>query len=128
MSPEHLVIDPPTAFEHAQSGDLLIIDVRSRSEWAQTGIPSGARTVSLQDEMGTPNRQFMAEVEAATENDHDRPIAFICAAGIRSSVAREIAEAAGFSRAVDISEGMMGNPRGPGWLRRGLPLDACLEC
>ncbi len=128
MSPEHLVIDPPTAFERAQSGELLIIDVRSQSEWAQTGVPAGARTASLQNEMGIPNKNFTAEVEAAAGQDLDRPIAFICAAGIRSAVAREIVESLGFSRTLDISEGMFGNPRGPGWIRRGLPTDACPEC
>jgi rhodanese-related sulfurtransferase len=35
---------------------------------------------------------------------------------------------AGFTQVYNIKEGMMGSSAGPGWIARGLPLEACGGC
>jgi len=55
-------------------------------------------------------------------------VALICAAGVRSSVARVLLEAEGFEHVLDIGEGMLGSGNGPGWLARGLPVEDCGDC
>ena len=34
----------------------------------------------------------------------------------------------GFSRVYNVKEGMSGSGAGPGWVRRGLPVDSCQTC
>jgi len=48
-------------------------------------------------------------------------IAMICAVGGRTGHVTGVLEKNGIS-VLDLSEGMMGNDRGPGWIARGLPI------
>ena len=41
------VISAQEALALARSGDIVLIDVRSTEEWRQTGVPSGARAVTM---------------------------------------------------------------------------------
>ena len=63
-----------------------------------------------------------------TGGDLSQPIAFICAAGVRSSYAQQLVERAGYTDVVNIREGMMGSPDGAGWLAKGLPVEPCGSC
>ena len=68
------------------------------------------------------DRTFLQKLDAAVAGDKTRPVALICAGGVRSAlVARALANY-GFSRVYDVSEGMEGSRAGPGWLARKLPL------
>lgn len=114
---------PEDALALAANGELIIIDVRSPREWRATGVPEGARKVTIHHPGGMEG--FLAEVLEAVTGDKDRPIAFICAAGGRSSAAQQLAREAGFSAVADIDEGMLGSGAGPGWIARGLPTEPC---
>mgnify|MGYP002626579920 CR=1 FL=1 len=107
----------------AAGGELTIIDVRSPREWRETGVPEGASRVTIHHPGGMEG--FLAEVLEAVEGDRERPIAFICAAGGRSSAAQQLAREAGFTEVADIDEGMLGSGAGPGWIARGLPTEPC---
>jgi rhodanese-related sulfurtransferase len=37
-------------------------------------------------------------------------------------------EAEGFTRVYNVKEGMAGSAAGPGWVKRGLPLENCRSC
>lgn len=112
----------------AGEGDLLIIDIRTESEWRETGIPAGAGRASLFLAYGLPNLSFVEEIKALTGDDLSRPIALICAAGVRSAIADVLLDAEGFQHVYDIGEGMLGSGDGPGWLATGLPIEACGDC
>ena len=87
-SPPALAQETMTADEAAAlaaSGEVLIIDVRSPQEWAETGVPAGAQRVTIHNPDGI--QAFVAEVMEVTGGDMDQPIAFICAAGVRSTAA-----------------------------------------
>jgi rhodanese-related sulfurtransferase len=114
-------ISAPDARAAAVSGAVTIVDVRSPREWRETGVPSGARTVTIHDRGGI--KAFVAEMEKAVEGNKSAPIALICASGVRSARALKILAAAGFTNIQNVSEGILGRPdAGPGWLKRGLPV------
>ncbi|MEM1428247.1 MAG: rhodanese-like domain-containing protein [Pseudomonadota bacterium] len=110
-------IDAPTAHRRARGGDLLLIDIRRPEEWASTGAGEGAHKVDMR------RPDFADAVLAIAGGDPARPIAFICARGVRSARVSNDMIAAGFSRIIDVPEGMLGSSAGPGWIARGLPLE-----
>ena len=122
------VLAATDALARAQTGDVVIVDVRTIDEWARTGVPQGALEVSLLPQWGTLNPNFVDDVLAAVGRDKDTPIALICATGRRSAYAQDLLEKNGFTAVYSISEGMAGSTYGPGWLARGLPLDRCESC
>lgn len=123
------LLTPPQALELARAGELVIVDVRLPSEWLATGLPAGARGVSLQNPItGAIRPDFVADLLAALDGDRDTPIALICAQGVRSRVASQLVERAGFRAVHDIGEGMLGDSSGPGWIDRGLATEPCRTC
>lgn len=121
------IVSAPVALASVRNGDITLVDVRSRREWRQTGIPTGAKTVSIHNRRGV--KAFVAEMVKAVGGDRSKPVALICAAGVRSARAGKILAAAGFTNLQNVSEGMLGRPdAGPGWLKRGLPVTPCPEC
>ena len=113
------VISAPEAWQAARSGEITLIDVRSTQEWQADGIPAGALAVSIH-QAGGP-RAFYEAVLEASGGDKQRPIALICAAGVRSARAQYLLGKAGFTQLLNVAEGMQGSRYGPGWLQRGLP-------
>ena len=119
------VITAPEALDRVESGELLMVDVRSAAEWRKTGIPEPAIPVTIH-QPGGPSAFYEAIMEAV--GDKDRSIAVICATGRRSGVARRILTEGGFTAVFDVSEGMLGNSSEPGWIARGLPTKSCDDC
>ncbi len=110
----------PDAWVQAKAGTLILIDVRSPGEWRQTGIPKGAKAITIHDPGGMA--AFVAKVKAAVGDDRSVRIGLICAAGVRSHRAQAMLRLAGFTNVVNVREGMMGrSAESPGWLRRSLP-------
>ncbi|NNK67409.1 MAG: rhodanese-like domain-containing protein [Rhodobacteraceae bacterium] len=95
---------------------IVLLDVRSRPEWAETGLAKGAWPVSMH-ERGFEQRLFAARDFAA-----GKPVALICATGGRSARLLAALKGAGYTGFIDVSEGMLGSRRGPGWIARGLPM------
>ena len=99
----------------AAAGEVTLIDIRRPEERGATGVGEGAVPLDMRRE------DFVEAASALLGGDRSRPVALICAAGVRSErTAARLAEA-GFARVIDVPEGMLGSKAGPGWLRRGLP-------
>ena len=120
------VIAPERARDMARNGEVMIIDIRRPDEWQETGIPSGAERATVSFNRGTA--KFLRRIAKLTEGDKSKPIALICAAGVRSKHASQLLRNRGYTQVMDISEGMLGNERGAGWLRRKLPVNRCGDC
>jgi rhodanese-related sulfurtransferase len=121
------IVSAPAAALSAAKGGVTIVDVRLPREWRQTGVATGARMVTIHNPKGI--KAFVAAMTSVVGGDKSRPVALICAAGVRSARAVRILTAAGFTKLKNISEGMLGRPdAGPGWLKRGLPVTPCPEC
>jgi rhodanese-related sulfurtransferase len=111
-------LDAPTAFRQAQAGELLLVDVRRPDEWQATGTGQGAHLIDLR------RPDFIKRLSDLVKDDRDRPIALICARGVRSARMANLLTENGFTQIIDVPEGMLGSSDGPGWIARGLPLVA----
>ncbi len=109
-------LSPVEVHKAAQAGSVLLVDIRRPDEWSRTGIGEGAVPIDMRRD------DFETALLAAADGDTSRPIALICARGVRSRRMSERLKAAGFDRIIDVPEGMLGSGAGPGWLKRRLPL------
>lgn len=109
-------LSTPQAHEAAVKGSVLLVDIRRPDEWARTGVGEGAVPINMLD------RDFIDQVSAQLAGDHTKPVALICARGVRSrKMTRRLLDA-GFTNIIDVPEGMLGSGAGPGWIKRGLPV------
>ncbi len=115
-------LSAPEAYARASSGEITLIDVRRPSEWRQTGLPAHGEAITIHDPNGLP--AFVKKIATLLDNDPARPVALICASGVRSSYAEKLLEQAGFTAVYNVTEGMLGGRAGPGWLKRDLPTAA----
>ncbi len=113
-------LSAPQAHAAVKAGKLVLIDVRSPREWKQTGVPQGAKLVTIHHPRGA--RGFLEDILKAAGGDKSRSIALICAVGNRSSRGKRFLEARGFTNVHDVAEGMLGRGSQPGWLARKLPI------
>ena len=104
------------AFTMARHEEIILVDIRSRGEWVETGIASAARPISMHE------RQFLSRFLTIAEEANGQPIALICATGGRTAWLKTELSRRGITNLVDVPEGMMGSAAGPGWLRAGLPV------
>lgn len=116
-------LSPEAAKAMVDQGKITLIDVRSPGEWRQTGIPSGSHAVTIHNPNGI--KAFVGRVLETVGGDRSRPVALICAAGVRSARALRILNANGFTDVYDVSAGMSGNARQSGWIARDLPTRSC---
>lgn len=114
---EARVMSAEDALAASEAGEIVLIDIRQPEEWAQSGMAAGAVPLPLRD------KQIGAKLGAILDRAGDRPLAFICATGKRSAYLTEQLAKAGVTNVVDISEGMFGSAAGPGWLKRGQPVE-----
>ncbi len=103
----------PDAHAQAQAGALTLIDIRRPDEWRQTGVAQDALQINMAPEVG---------------GDRDAPIGLICRTGNRTTHMQQALRKAGFTQVYNIDEGMVGSRAGPGWIARGLPVEACKPC
>lgn len=116
----------------------VLIDVRTRAEWAYVGTPDlstlAKRLMLVEWNTFPDNRANPAFVEQLTSMlrdagaDHDTELFFICRSGARSLQAAKAMISAGFRRCHNVAEGFEG-PLDPtrhrgtqsGWKAEGLP-------
>ena len=115
-----LELSPPDALAQVKSGKLILVDVRTPGEWKQTGVAQGAVLLDMQHPKGATG--FMDDLLKLTKGDRNAPVALICRTGNRSVQVQRFLESQGFTHVYNVAEGMAGSAAGPGWLRRGLPL------
>jgi rhodanese-related sulfurtransferase len=109
-------LDAPTAFRQAEAGEIILIDIRRPDEWQATGTGRGAHLIDLR------RADFIETLSRLVEGDRTRPIALICAKGVRSARTGNLLTQNGFTQVINVPEGMLGSADGPGWIARGLPL------
>lgn len=110
-----LTMTPAEAHEAAAAGRILLVDIRRPDEWARTGVPEHALRLDMRRE------DFLARL-TLSRGSTETPVAVICARGVRSARLTHLLHEAGVAPIIDVPEGMLGAPAGPGWLKRGLPV------
>ncbi|WPL19931.1 molybdopterin biosynthesis protein MoeB [Thiorhodovibrio winogradskyi] len=119
-------LSAPEASQAVAEQRLTLIDVRTPDEWRETGVAPGALRIDMNHPGG--KQGFIDAVLHAVDGNKNAPIGLICRTGNRSGVVQRALLEAGFTDVANISEGMVGSRAGPGWLRRGLPVEACRQC
>jgi rhodanese-related sulfurtransferase len=104
------------AHELAVSGRITLLDIRRPDEWAATGVGEGAVPLDMR------RKDFLEQLDDLLQGDRSKPVAVICARGVRSKWLSNQLNQAGFTQIIDVPEGMLGSRSGPGWLRTGLPV------
>ncbi|WP_373506283.1 rhodanese-like domain-containing protein [Aestuariivirga sp.] len=110
------VLSAEKAHQLAMAGKLLLIDIRTPEEWAETGSGQGARRLDMR------RKDFASALDSMLKGDRGMPVALICARGARSSRLSRVLREAGYKDIIDVPEGMLGSYAGPGWIARNLPL------
>lgn len=106
---------PPEALAALRAGSVVLIDIRSPEEWAMTGLAEGAVPIDMR-------RPDFVEAVRDILGPQDRRVALICARGVRSRQMTRLLLEAGIAPIIDVPEGMLGSPAGPGWVKRDLPV------
>jgi rhodanese-related sulfurtransferase len=108
-------IDAAEAHRRARTGRILLVDIRRPEEWRATGVAAGATPLDMR------RRDFVAALAAVRSGAPNRPVALICAHGVRSRRLAARLVRTGVAGVLDVPEGMLGSAAGPGWIARGLP-------
>jgi len=119
-------LSAPDALARTQAGRLTIIDVRTPQEWRQTGVGKGVQRLDMRHPGGP--KEFVADVLASVGGDRTAPIGLLCRTGNRSGQMQRLLLDNGFTQVFNVREGMVGSSAGPGWLKRGLPMEPCARC
>lgn len=110
------ILSAPEAQTRLADNSLVLLDIRTPREWRQTGVAEGAWPVSMH------RRDFGERLQAILDVYPPDQIALICAVGGRTAQVTAFLDENGIDGVADLSEGMKGNQRGPGWVARGLPV------
>ncbi len=105
------------------AGKITLIDIRTPPEWKETGVAKGARLINMLHPQGAPG--FTNALLEQVKGDRNAPIALICRTGNRTTQVQRYLQSQGFTRVYNVKEGMAGSGAGPGWLKRGLPVETC---
>lgn len=104
------------AHEAAKAGKLVLVDIRTPEEWADTGVPEGAIKLDM------TGSAFEVRLAALKLDHPGKPIALICRTGNRTSTVQTTLTARGWKDLIDVRGGLLGNPKDKGWLAEGLPV------
>lgn len=118
-------VTPQTAYEWMQSGEAVLVDVRTDAEREWVGFVPGAVAVAWKQWPGMAmNDSFDSAIQQAAQG---KKLVLLCRSGVRSVAAAKRAAELGLE-AYNILEGFEGDPnesahRGlkGGWRMRGLP-------
>ena len=101
-----------------QSDGVVVIDIRRKEEWLDTGILNGAKTITAFTETGVMHPDFQREFVSVVPNS-DTPFVLYCRSGRRSGILRDALEKnLGFTKAMHLSDGILG------WKKEGKALVA----
>lgn len=120
-------VSPQLAWAWVQSGEALLVDVRSDAERAWVGFVPGAQALAWRQWPGmTTNPDFDAGIQALAAQG--KKLVLLCRSGVRSIAAAQRATELGVPQAYNILEGFEGDPdtqaqrgRLGGWRFHGLP-------
>ena len=113
----------PDAAAAVADGKITLVDIRTPAEWKETGVARGARQLDMKHPQGAPG--FTDALLEQVNGDRNAPIALICRTGNRTTQVQRYLQSVGFTRVYNVKEGMAGSAAGPGWIKRGLPLEGC---
>ena len=118
-------ISPEEANNLNINNKIIIIDVRNKSEWKETGIIPGSNLVQMLNPIFKIRKNFVEEMMEILGEDKRIYAAIICKSGGRSSAAVSILKDKGYINIFNIAEGILGHTENTGWLSKKLPIEKC---
>ena len=124
-------VTPQEAYALLQQPNVKLVDVRTHAEHDWVGLVAipAERHAAVQWNVypgGTPNPEFLAQLQAAAKPDE--VLLFLCRSGMRSRHAAKLATENGYANCFDILEGFEGDKDSEGhrktvggWCKAGLP-------
>ncbi len=116
-------LSAPDAAAALAAGKVVLVDIRTPPEWKETGVAKGAKLINMQHPQGATG--FTSALLEQVGGNKDAPIALICRTGNRTTQVQRYLQSQGFTQVYNIKEGMAGSGAGPGWIKRGLPVEPC---
>ena len=120
-------IGPIEANKLYEENKIIIVDVRNKSEWEETGIIPGVHLVQMLNPIFKIRKNFLEDITKVLGPDKNIAAAIICKSGGRSNATMEILQEAGYINITNIAEGMIGDGEKTGWITRGLPVKECIQ-
>ena len=91
-----------------QSTGVVIVDIRRKEEWKDTGIINGAKTITAFTKAGSLHPDFQEKFTKLV-SDPDTPFLLYCRTGRRTGILRDALETSmGFKKAMHLSGGIVG--------------------
>ena len=89
------------------AGGIPLIDVRTQSEWKQTGIVEGSHLLTFFDEKGNYDiKKWVADLEEIAGKD--KPFMLICAVGGRTgNISQFLDQKMGFTKVHNVEKGIV---------------------
>ena len=98
----------PADLLQAQKDGVIIVDIRCPDEWSQTGVISGAETITAFEMNGSLHPEFQKKFMALVPSP-DTPVLIYCRSGSRTTIlGTALVEQLGFSQITHLSEGILG--------------------
>ncbi|MCI4399919.1 MAG: rhodanese-like domain-containing protein [Campylobacteraceae bacterium] len=92
----------------ASSGDALIVDVRTKEEWEQTGVLQNATLITYFDNQARALKdEFMKSLNEVTKGDKNKQIVLVCRTGLRSKLVAGILDREGYKNVYNYKDGML---------------------
>ena len=102
---------PAEANEALAAGKIVLVDIRTPAEWAETGVAKGAVPLDM------TSASFQTDFATLFAANPGKKIALICRSGNRSGQLSAIMESSGLTNIIDVTGGTNE------WLAAGLPVD-----
>ncbi|BDU60832.1 hypothetical protein FLA4_12420 [Candidatus Rickettsia kotlanii] len=110
------------AYDMLISNDnAFLVDVRTREEWQQVGIPhldNKNKVVFLSWQL---NKDFEDNFLSIVNDKIHAIIFFLCRSGCRSFIAANFITNIGYKNCYNVSDGFEGNNQDKGWKQNNLP-------
>ena len=113
---EPVLFTPQEAHQAATENEIVLVDIRTPGEWAQTGIGDGAIALDM------TSKDFLRALVALRGIHPEKRLVFICRTGNRSGHLTAYLTKNKFENIGDVPQGMMGSKSGKGWLKHELPI------
>ena len=104
----------PGQLKELQKKDVLLVDIRTPSEWRQTGLVPGSHPLMYFDGEGHADTDRFLTALEALGGTKDHPVVLICRSGHRSGqLAQILLNDKGYSSVYHLEQGIQG------WLKDG---------
>lgn len=101
--------------------NAFLVDVRTKEEWQQVGIPHLDNKNKLVFLSWQLNKDFEDNFLSIIKDKIDAAIFFLCRSGYRSFIAANFIANMGYRNCYNISDGFEGNNQDKGWKQNNLP-------